>query len=68
MLYNITLAANYLDCKPLLNVCCQVYADYIKQFDTPDKIKAQFTLNPGCQDISPEEEAAIVKENPWINE
>merc|ERR1711865_255050 len=68
MLYNITLAANYLDCKQLLDVCCQVYADYVKQFDTPDKIAAQFELLPGCKDYTPDEEAALIKEHSWINE
>lgn len=61
LLFDIIIAANYLDIKDLLDVTCQVVANMIKG-KTPDEIRATFNIK---NDFTPEEEAEIVKENGW---
>ncbi|KAF9645288.1 E3 ubiquitin ligase SCF complex, Skp subunit [Thelephora ganbajun] len=55
-LLEITLAANYLDIKPLLDVGCETVATMIKG-KTPAEINKLFGI--------PEEEAWIKSENEW---
>ncbi|KAJ4776505.1 SKP1 [Rhynchospora pubera] len=61
-LFDLTLAANYLDIKGLLDLTCQTIADMIKG-KTPDEICKEFNLME-----YPEEEEEIRRENQWAFE
>ncbi|PAN22931.1 hypothetical protein PAHAL_4G054300 [Panicum hallii] len=63
-LYDLLLAANYLDVKTLLDLCCQKVADMIRG-KTPEQIRQTFGIK---NDFSPEEEEKIRKENQWAFE
>ena len=60
-LFDLILAANFLDIKPLLNVTCEAVAMMIKG-KTPEEIRETFHLK---NDFTPEEEEAILLENRW---
>lgn len=64
-LFNIIVAANFLDIKSLLDLCCKKVADYIKECKTPHEIRERFNIK---NDFTPEEEAEIRKENEWCEE
>lgn len=42
-LFALTLAANFLDIKGLLDICCKTIASYIKG-KTPDEIRKRFNI------------------------
>ncbi|GME83592.1 unnamed protein product [Ambrosiozyma monospora] len=64
MLYEIILAANYLNIKPLLNASCKVVAEMIRS-KSPEEIRKTFNI---VNDFTPEEEAAIKRENEWAED
>lgn len=64
VLFEVMLAANYLDIKPLLDVCCKAVAAQIRG-KTPEEIRKAFNI---VNDFTPEEEAQVRKENEWAPE
>ncbi|ODQ81863.1 hypothetical protein BABINDRAFT_160094, partial [Babjeviella inositovora NRRL Y-12698] len=64
MLYEIILAANYLNIRPLLDAGCKVVAEMIRG-KSPEEIRKTFNI---VNDFSPEEEAAIKRENEWAED
>ncbi|KAG8819202.1 E3 ubiquitin ligase complex SCF subunit scon-3 [Serendipita sp. 411] len=64
MLFEIILAANHLDIKPLLDVGCKTVANMIKG-KSPEEIRKLFNI---VNEFTPEEEAQIKKENEWAED
>lgn len=64
ILFDIILAANYLDIKPLLDIGCKVVANMIKG-KSAEEIRKTFNI---VNDFTPEEEAQIKKENEWVED
>ncbi|ODV87130.1 hypothetical protein CANARDRAFT_194246 [[Candida] arabinofermentans NRRL YB-2248] len=64
MLYEIILASNYLNIKPLLNSGCKVVAEMIRG-KSPEEIRKTFNI---VNDFTPEEEVAIRRENEWAED
>jgi len=64
MLFELILAANYMDIKPLLDLSCATVASMIKG-KTPQEIRETFCI---ANDFSPEEEAQVREENRWCEE
>ncbi|KAL3634320.1 SKP1-like protein 20 [Castilleja foliolosa] len=60
-LFDLILAANYLNIKSLLDLGCQTVADMIKG-KTPEEIRKHFNIK---NDFTPEEEEEVRKENEW---
>ncbi|CAN6211440.1 unnamed protein product [Urochloa humidicola] len=63
-LFDLILAANYLDIKGLLDLTCQTVADMIKG-KTPEEIRKTFNIK---NDFTPEEEEEVRRENQWAFE
>ena len=63
-LFELILAANYMDIKSLLELCCAKVASLIKGMTIPE-IRAMFNIE---NDFTPEEEAQIMDENKWAEE
>ena len=64
LLFELILAANYLDIKPLLELSCAKVASLIKNRSIPE-IRKFFNIE---NDFTPEEEAQIIEENKWAEE
>ena len=64
MLFDLILAANYMDIKSLLDLACKRVAAEIKD-KTPDEIRSRFGLE---NDLTPEEEEQVKRENTWCEE
>lgn len=63
-LFDLILAANYLNIKDLLDLTCQTVADMIKN-KTPEEIRRIFNI---VNDFTPEEEEEVRRENQWAFE
>ena len=63
-IFELILAANYLDHKLLLEVLCCEVARWIKG-KTPEEIRKTFNIK---NDFTPEEEEQVRKENEWCEE
>jgi len=64
ILFELILAANYMDIKPLLDLTCAKVASLIKG-KTPEQIRKTFNI---VNDFTPEEEEAVRAENRWAEE
>ena len=64
LLFELILAANYMDIKPLLDLTCASVASMIKG-KNPEEIRKTFNIT---NDFSPEEEAQVREENKWCEE
>lgn len=65
VLFELILAANYMDIKPLLELSSAKVASMIKG-KTPEEIRKAFNIVDG--DFTPEEEAKVREENKWCEE
>ncbi|CAN1226654.1 SKP1-like protein 1A [Linum perenne] len=68
-LFDLILAANYLNIKDLLDLTCQTVADMIKadmiKGKSPEEIRKIFNIK---NDFTPEEEEEVRRENQWAFE
>ena len=64
MLFELILAANYMDIKSLLDLTCAKVASLIKG-KTPEEIRRTFNI---VNDFTPEEEQQVREENKWCEE
>jgi len=64
VIFELILAANYLDIKGLLDLTCAKVASLIKG-KTPEEIRKQFNI---VNDFTPEEEAQVREENKWCED
>lgn len=62
-LFELVLAANYMDIKSLLDLSCAKVASLVKG-KTPEEIRKTFNIK---NDFTPEEEAQVIEENKWIS-
>lgn len=63
-LFEMILAANFLDLKPMLDVTCKAVAEMIKG-KTPDEIKKVFGVEG---DFTQEEKEQVLRDNPWLED
>ncbi|KAG7545088.1 SKP1-like dimerization domain superfamily [Arabidopsis suecica] len=63
-IFDLILAANYLNIKNLLDLTCQTIADMIKG-KNPEEIRTLFNIK---NDFTPEEEEEVRRENQWAFE
>ncbi|KAF0909808.1 hypothetical protein E2562_000127 [Oryza meyeriana var. granulata] len=64
LLFDLILAANFLNVPCLLDLACQQLADSIKDM-MPEQVRKLFAIE---NDFTPEEEAVIRRENAWTFE
>ncbi|KAF3432827.1 hypothetical protein FNV43_RR23929 [Rhamnella rubrinervis] len=64
ILFDLMLAANFLDIKGLLDLTCQTVANMMKG-KTPEEIRQIFHIK---NDYTPEEEEEVRRENQWAFE
>ena len=64
MLFELILAANFMNIQPLLDLTCATVASLIKG-KSPEEIRQCFNI---VNDFSPEEEAQVREENKWCEE
>ncbi len=64
MLFEIILAANYLNIKKLLDAGCKTVANMMKG-KTAEQLRETFNVH---NDFTPAEEAAIIEENKWAED
>lgn len=64
LLFDLILAVNYMDIKPLLDLTCAKVASMIKG-KKPEQIRQTFNI---VNDFTPEEEEAVRSENKWAEE
>ncbi|KAK0416037.1 hypothetical protein QR680_012262 [Steinernema hermaphroditum] len=63
-LFDIILAANYLEIRALLDIGCKTVANMIKG-KSPEQIRRTFNIK---NDFTPEEEEQIRRENAWCED
>uniref|UniRef100_A0A6C0EF74 SKP1 component dimerisation domain-containing protein n=1 Tax=viral metagenome TaxID=1070528 RepID=A0A6C0EF74_9ZZZZ len=63
-LFEMILAANFLDLKPMLDVCCKAVAEIIKG-KTPNEIKKAFGVEG---EFTQEEKEQVLRDNPWLED
>jgi S-phase kinase-associated protein 1 len=63
-LFEMIKAANFIDLKQMLNICCKSIADKIKG-KTPKEMKQIFGIEG---DFTQEEKERVLRENPWLEE
>lgn len=64
LLFELILAANYMDIKPLLDLTCAKVASMIKG-KTPEEIRRTFNIE---NDFTPDEENQVREENKWCED
>jgi len=64
MLFELILAANFLNMQDLLDLGCQTVANSIKG-KSPEEIRKQFNIK---NDFTPQEEEEVRRENMWAFE
>jgi len=64
ILFELILAANYMDIKSLLDLACAKVASMIKG-KSAEQIRQTFNIK---NDFTPEEEAQIIEENKWCED
>eukprot|EP00297_Palpitomonas_bilix_P025002 CAMPEP_0113908230 /NCGR_PEP_ID=MMETSP0780_2-20120614/26023_1 /TAXON_ID=652834 /ORGANISM="Palpitomonas bilix" /LENGTH=154 /DNA_ID=CAMNT_0000903589 /DNA_START=1 /DNA_END=465 /DNA_ORIENTATION=+ /assembly_acc=CAM_ASM_000599 len=64
-LFQLILAANYLDIKSLLDLTCRTVAEIIKTCKSPQEIRTRFNIK---NDFTKEEEEEVRRENAWALE
>ncbi|RKP22670.1 SCF ubiquitin ligase complex subunit Skp1 [Syncephalis pseudoplumigaleata] len=63
-LYEMILAANYLDIRSMLDLTCKTVANMIKN-KSPEEIRRTFNIT---KDFTPEEEELVRRENAWCED
>ena len=63
IIFELMLAANYMDVQPLLDLMCAKLATMMKD-KTPEQIRTQFNI---INDFTPAEYEAVEAENAWAH-
>ena len=64
ILIELVLAANYMDCKPILDLCCGYIASKFKGKDVAE-LRNEYGI---AEEFSPDEEDRLKQENSWAME